>query len=59
MRELVLLTRSQLAAKEVGDMHPERMCNQQEIRVLRVPLGALVALDRPPLHAGEVRQLLL
>jgi len=40
-------------------MHTERVSNQQKVRVLRVPDSTLVALDTPPLHAGEVSQLLL
>jgi len=40
-------------------MHTERVSNQQKVRVLGIPDGALVALDTPPFHAGEVSQLLL
>lgn len=40
-------------------MHPQRMGDEQEIRVLRIPPGVLVALDGSPLHASQVRQMLL
>lgn len=40
-------------------MHMQRMRDQQQIRKPRIPLSILVPLDRPPLHAGEMRQLLL
>ena len=40
-------------------MHPQGMSNEQQVGVLRIPPGILVALDRSPLHAGEVCQLLL
>jgi hypothetical protein len=40
-------------------MNPQSMGDQKQIRELRIPLGVLVSLDRPTLHAGEVRQLLL
>lgn len=33
-------------------MHPQGMSDEQQIRVLRIPHGVLVALDAPPLHAG-------
>lgn len=47
------------SVKEVGDVHPKCVSDQQQIRVLRIPLRVLVPLDRPSLHAGEVGQLLL
>jgi hypothetical protein len=37
-------------------MNPQRMRDQQQIRELRIPLGILVPLDRPPLKARKVGQ---
>lgn len=45
--------------EEVRHVHSQRMCDEQQIRELRVPLGVLVALDASAFHAGEVGQLLL
>ncbi len=45
--------------QEVGDVHPQRVGDQQKIRELWVSLSVLIPLDGPALHAGEVRQLLL
>ena len=60
----VLLTGSQpcgldpvvrlLTPKEVGDMHSQRVRNEEQVRELRVALGVLVALDAAAFHAGEV-----
>lgn len=40
-------------------MHSQGVGDEQEIRESRIPPPGLVALDRPPFHAGEVGQLLL
>ena len=48
-----------LPLEEVGDVHPKGVCDEQQVRVLRIPLGALIPLDAATLHAGKVSQLLL
>ena len=52
-------SQGQRLPEEGGHVHPQGVGDEQQVRVLRIPLGVLVALDRPPLHAGEVRQFLL
>jgi len=47
------------AVEEVSHMHPQGVGDEQQVRELRIPLSVLIALDRPPFHTGEVRQLLL
>lgn len=45
--------------QEVGDVDAQSVGDEQQVRILRIPDGVLVALDRPPIDAGEVRELLL
>ena len=52
-------SQGQRLPEEVGDVDVERMGDEQQVRVLRISLRVLVALDAAPLHAGEVRQLFL
>ena len=54
-----LLPGVSLAVKEVNDVHPQSMSDEQQVRVLRIPHRALVALDAATVHAGEMPQLLL
>lgn len=48
-----------LATQEVGDVHPQRMSNQEQVRESRIPAAVFVPLDTPAFQAGEVRELLL
>lgn len=40
-------------------MHPQHVSDEEQIRVPGIPPPALVALDAPPVHAGEVAEFFL
>lgn len=51
--------RAALSMEEVGDVYAERVGDEEQVGVLRVPHRVLVSLNGAPLQSGEVCQPLL